>query len=145
MNTLRRNAPVYKDFGSLLDNFFSFSQNQDESFGDLGKWAPAVDIKEEKDLFLVIADIPGMEKEDINISLENNILTLQGTRSYEKNETQKGFSRTERVLGQFHRQFTLPQSVEGNNITAKYKNGVLEISIPKKQQAIQKRIDIQTE
>lgn len=143
MNNLRRNYyPVYKDLGSIFDNFFN-AQSKDDTYGDLGKWAPAVDIKEEKDRFLVIADLPGVEKEDMNISLENNILTLQGSRSYEQRENQEGFSRVERTLGQFHRQFTLPKIADESKISAKYKNGILKISIPKKEQAMEKRIDVQ--
>ncbi len=145
MNGLRRNYfPIYKDFGSLLDNFLT-TQTEDASFGDLSRWAPAVDIKEEKNRFLVIADLPGVEKDDIHISLENNILTLQGSRSYEKRDTQEGYSRVERSLGQFHRQFTLPQTAEETKISAKYKNGILEISIPKKEQALEKRIEVKVE
>ncbi|CEG57330.1 Hsp20/alpha crystallin family protein [Legionella fallonii] len=145
MNSLRRNYfPIYKDFGSLIDNFLS-SQTDDLTFSDSGKWAPAVDIKEEKNQFLVIADLPGVEKENIHISLENNILTLHGSRSEEKRTTQEGYSRVERTLGQFHRQFTLPQTADGNKVSAKYKNGILEITIPKKEQAVEKRIEIKIE
>ncbi len=145
MNSLRRNYfPIYKDFGSLIDNFLS-GQTDDVTFGDLGKWAPAVDIKEEKNQFLVIADLPGVEKENIHISLENNILTLQGLRSEEKRTSQEGYSRVERTLGRFHRQFTLPQTTDGNKISAKYKNGILEIIIPKKEQAVEKRIEVKIE
>ncbi len=145
MSNLNRNYfPIYRDFGSLIDNFLT-KQSQDDTFGDLGKWAPAVDIKEEAERFLVIADLPGVKKENIQISLENNILTLQGERSYEKNEKQEGYSRIERIQGKFHRQFTLPQTVDGNKISAKYTQGILEIAIPKKEQAVEKRIEIQVD
>lgn len=84
----REYFPMQKDFGKLLENFFR-GQLDDSSFVDTGTWAPAVDIKEEKDRFLVVADIPGVKKEDMNISLENNILTLHGSRSFEKTEKRK--------------------------------------------------------
>lgn len=141
MNNLRRTYyPVYKDLGSIFDNLLN-TQTKDESFGDLGKWAPAVDIKEEKDRFLVIADLPGVEKENMNISLENNILTLQGSRTYEESENQEGYTRVERSLGQFHRRFTLPKIADESKISASYKNGILKISIPKKDKALEKRTD----
>ena len=144
MNTMRRNYyPVYRDMGSIFEDFFNI-QNKDTSFGE-GKWAPAVDIREDKECFLVIADLPGVEKENMHISLEKNILTLKGSRSYEQRDIQEGFSRVERSLGQFHRQFTLPQIADESKISAKYKNGILEISIPKKEQAMEKRIDVQIE
>jgi HSP20 family protein len=144
MNNLRRNYyPVYKDMGSIIDDFLK-TQNKDASFGE-GKWAPAVDIREDKERFLVIADLPGVDKENMHISLEKNILTLKGSRSYEQRDNQEGFSRVERSLGQFHRQFTLPQIADESQISAKYKNGILEISIPKKEQAMEKRIDVQIE
>ncbi len=145
MNNLRRNYyPTYKDLGFLINDFFN-TQTKDGTFGDLGKWAPPVDIKEEKDRFLVIADLPGVEKENMHVSLEKNILTLQGSRSYEKRDNQEGFSRIERSLGEFHRQFTLPQTADEHKIKAKYKNGILEISIPKKEQALEKRIEVKIE
>jgi HSP20 family protein len=144
MNSLQRNYyPVYKDMGSIIDDFFN-AQSKDATFGE-SKWAPAVDIREDKERFLVIADLPGVDKENMHISLEKNILTLKGSRSYEHRDIQEGFSRVERSLGQFHRQFTLPQSADENKISAKYKNGILEISIPKKEQALEKRINVQIE
>lgn len=135
--------PIHKDFGTFLENFFRGSD--DSSFVDTGNWAPAVDIKEEKDHFLVIADIPGVKKEDMHISLENNILTLHGERHFEKTENKKGYSRIERSEGQFYRRFSLPPTADDAKISAKYKHGVLEISIPKKQAAVEKRIDVKIE
>ncbi|WP_284450924.1 Hsp20/alpha crystallin family protein, partial [Methylophaga thalassica] len=114
----------------------------DASFVD---WAPAVDIKEEKERFVVIADIPGVNKEDIHISLENNLLTIQGERRFEKNENKDGYSRMERTQGQFYRRFSLPQTVDESKISAKCKNGVLEVFIPKKAVAVEKRIEVQIE
>lgn len=146
MSMLKRNyLPVSRDVGSLLENFFR-GQPEDASFVDTGTWAPAVDIKEEKDRFLVIADIPGVSKENIQISLEHNVLTLQGERSFEKKEEEKnGYTRSERIQGQFYRRFSLPQTADDTKISAKYKQGVLEIVIPKKTAAIEKKIAIKIE
>lgn len=145
MSTIRRDYfPVYNEIGSLLDNFFK-GQQLDASFVDTSSWAPPVDIKEEKDRFLVLADIPGVNKEDIQISLEHDVLTLRGERHFEKTEKKEGYTRVERSQGQFYRRFSLPQTADDAKISAKYKQGVLEISIPKKQTAVQKKIDITVE
>lgn len=145
MSSIRREYfPLQKDFGKLLENFFR-GQLDDSSFVDTGNWAPAVDIKEEKDRFLVIADIPGVKKEDIHISLEHDILTIHGSRSFEKTEKREDYSRIERSQGQFYRRFSLPQTADDAKISAKYKHGVLEISIPKKKAALEKKIDVKIE
>lgn len=146
MNILKRDLiPVTKDFSSLLENFFRGQQLDDASFIDTTTWSPAVDLKEEKDRFLVIADIPGVKKDDINISLENNVLSISGSRKYEKEEKKENYTRIERSQGQFYRRFSLPRTADDAKISAKYKSGVLEISIPKKSTAVEKRIDVKIE
>jgi HSP20 family protein len=142
---IRKNYyPLQKDLNTVLDSFFK-GYSEDSSFVDTGTWAPAVDIKEEDNRFLVIADIPGVSKEDINISLENNILTLHGERKIEVKEDKKGYSRMERSQGQFYRRFSLPQTADETQISAKYHQGVLEINIPKREISRQKRIEINTD
>lgn len=145
MNITRRDYfPVHKDLGAFLDNFFRNGQD-DTSFVDTSSWAPPVDIKEESSRFLVIADIPGVNKEDIQVALEHNILTLKGERHFEKTENNNGYTRTERAEGKFYRRFSLPQTADDSKISAKYKNGVLEISIPKKEVHVGKKIEIAVE
>ena len=143
---IRRNYfPANNVVGSLLEQFFNTVQNQDEndtSFIETSSWAPSVDLKEESDRFLVIADLPGVKKEDMNISLENHVLTIKGERNIEKTENQKTYTRRERVQGQFYRRFYLPETADDNQISARYTNGVLEIIIPKKEKAAPKKIDI---
>jgi HSP20 family protein len=112
---------------------------------DLGTWAPAVDIKEEKDQFIVHADIPGVDISDIHISLENNLLTIQGKREFQKTENKEEYSRIERMQGQFYRRFSLPQSADESKIDASYKNGVLQILIPKKESVKGKRIEVRND
>lgn len=140
MSIVRRDYfPVYNELGSFLDNFFR-GQSSDSSIVDTSTWTTPVDIKEEKERFLVLADIPGVNKEDIQISLEHNILTLRGERHFEKTENKNGYTRTERSQGQFYRRFSLPQTADDTKISAKYKQGVLEISIPKKEIAVEKKL-----
>ncbi len=145
MNTLRRTMPMYRDMGNLLEGFFNLQKQDDSSYIETSTWSPLVDIKEEKDCFLVIADIPGVKREDISISLEQHVLTLNGERQFEKTEQHQGYTRRERSQGQFYRRFSLPQTADDAKITARYANGVLEIKIPKKEAAAEKKIEISVE
>lgn len=145
MNTLRRSMPMYRDMGQLFDDFFNLQKQDDSSYIETGTWSPLVDIKEEKDCFLVIADVPGVKKEDIDISLENHVLTLKGERQFEKTEQHQGYTRRERTQGQFYRRFSLPQTADDAKITARYTHGVLEIRIPKREAATEKKIEISVE
>lgn len=145
MNTLGRTMPMYRDMGQLFDNFFNLQKQDDSSYIETSTWSPLVDIKEEKDCFLVIADVPGVKKEDIDISLENHVLTLKGERQFEKTEQHQGYTRRERTQGQFYRRFSLPQTADDAKITARYTQGVLEIRIPKREAATEKKIEISVE
>lgn len=136
---------MYRDMGHLLDDFFNLQKQDDSSCIETSTWSPLVDIKEEKDCFLVLADVPGVKKEDITISLEQHVLTLKGERQFEKTEQHQGYTRRERVQGQFYRRFSLPQTADDAKITARYTHGVLEIKIPKKEAASEKKIEISVE
>lgn len=144
MNLIKRDyLPVAKDLNQFLENFLK--GQADSSFIDTGTWAPAVDIKEEKNQFIVTADIPGVDIANIHISLENSVLTIQGKRELEKTETLEAYSRIERIQGQFYRRFSLPQSADESKIDASYKNGVLQVIIPKKETAKGMRIEVRSE
>lgn len=145
MNTLRRTMPMYRDMGQLFDDFFNLQKQDDSSYIETSTWSPLVDIKEEKNCFLVIADVPGVKKEDIDISLEHHVLTLKGERQFEKTEQHQGYTRRERTQGQFYRRFSLPQTADDAKITARYTHGVLEIRIPKREAATEKKIEISVE
>ena len=145
MNTVRRNMPMYRDMGQFFNDFFNLQKQDDSSYIETGTWSPLVDIKEEKDCFLVIADVPGVKKENIDIYLENHVLTLKGERQFEKAEQHQGYTRRERTQGQFYRRFSLPQTADDAKITARYANGVLEIKIPKREAAAEKKIEISVE
>jgi HSP20 family protein len=105
-------------------------------------WLPAVDVKEEEQRFVVRADLPGVKPEDINITHENGILTLSGSREARSEEEQNGFRKVERVSGRFYRRFTLPETANVEEIEATTDHGVLEISIPKQPEVQPRRIDV---
>lgn len=109
------------------------------------EWSPAVDIKETKNDFVIHADLPGVKSEDIEVTAENSVLTIKGDRESEKKEEKDNYSRIERFSGSFMRRFTLPTSADLDHISAKTKNGVLELHIPKTEKAKTKRIEIKTE
>lgn len=107
-----------------------------------GAWAPAVDIKEEADKFVVRADLPGVESKDIDVSMQNGLLTISGKRESEVKDVKDGYRRVERVYGEFYRQFTLPDTADADKVTAKYDKGVLEVSIGKSEARKPKRIAV---
>ena len=106
-----------------------------------GTWAPAVDVAEEKDKLLVKIEVPGIEEKDLKIHFEDGILTVTGERQFERKD-ERNYHRIERAYGTFTRTFSLPRSVDANQITASYRNGILEIEIPKKEEAKPKQIEI---
>jgi HSP20 family protein len=117
---------------------FSFDDTQVEG----GDWLPAVDIKEEEGRYLLHADIPGVEPEDIEVSMENGVLTIKGERKHETSEEKEGYTRIERSHGSFYRRFALPDNVDSARIAATGKDGVLEVSIPKTEAVKPRRIEV---
>jgi HSP20 family protein len=105
-------------------------------------WVPRVDIHEEKDRFVVLADVPGVDPKDIDITADNGVLTVRGERKAEKRETDNGYERIERVAGTFLRRFTLPEGANTDEIKAKQTNGVLEVTIPKTPAVQPRRISV---
>ena len=116
---------------------FNFLDDQQTS----GTWAPPVDIAEEKDHILVKIEVPGIEEKDLRVNFEDGLLSVSGERQFERKED-RNYHRIERSYGSFIRTFSLPRTVDANAITANYKNGVLEIAIPKKEEAKPKQIQI---
>lgn len=126
-----------------LDHFFNEALSAPEASSlPSVSWVPRVDIHEEKDRFVVLADVPGVDPKDIDITAENGVLTVRGERKSEKRETENGFERLERVTGTFLRRFTLPEGANTEQIKAKQTNGVLEVSIPKTPVVQPRRISI---
>lgn len=106
-------------------------------------WTPAVDIYETENELVLKADLPDVDMKDIEIKIENGTLSLRGERKFERNENQKGFHRIERAYGTFVRYFTLPDTVDTERVQAGFKNGVLDITLPKKEVAKPKTIKVQ--
>src|SRR6185369_2071551 len=104
---------------------------------------PAVDVQEEKDRFVVKADLPGVKPEDIEVTAEKGILTLRGERKSDKKEAAEGYERLERVSGSFTRRFALPENVQADAIKARFTHGVLEVSIPKQPEVAAKRVTVE--
>ena len=105
-------------------------------------WSPAVDIYETEGEIVVKAELPGMDRKDIALNLENNVLTLRGERRFEKETKEENYHRIERSYGGFSRAFSIPATVDEEKIQADYKDGVLKILLPKKEQAKPKQIQI---
>jgi len=105
-------------------------------------WSPAVDIYETDNQIMVQAELPGIEKKDIALQLENNVLTLKGERRFEKETKQENYHRIECSYGGFSRAFTIPTIVDEEKIRADYKDGILKIELPKKEQVKSKQIKI---
>jgi HSP20 family protein len=126
---------------SFFDEFFN---NFLDSGFDRGEetWIPRVDVLEKKGNLQLRVEIPGLEKDDIDISLENNVLTLKGEKKHEKDEDNNNYRRRESFYGKFSRSFTLPEASDIDKIKADYKNGILIISIPQKPEAQPREIPV---
>jgi HSP20 family protein len=115
----------------------------EDFYGTGHGWAPAVDIYETNDReFVIKAELPEMKREEINLTFENNVLTIAGERTSDLDTTNGTFHRSERAYGRFTRSFTLPATVDGNRITAAYKDGVLTVRIPQREEAKPKQIEV---
>jgi HSP20 family protein len=122
----------------LFDTFFN------DNGEDLATrtWTPPVDIQETDDAYHIHAELPGLTKDDIQITLENNVLRLSGERKFEKDVKQENYHRIERTYGTFTRSFALPTQVSPEKVEAKFENGVLSLTVPKAEQAKPRRIAI---
>jgi HSP20 family protein len=126
-----------------------FSGNLSRTFDDediaRGSWSPSVDIYENKDQIVLEAELPGMKREDFELSVENNVITLRGERQFEKKDESDNYHRVERAYGSFTRSFTVPNTVSAEGATADYRNGVLRVTLPKREETKARRIEIKSE
>lgn len=129
-----------------LDRMFDFTERWPtpfRTFGLLeGTWTPTVDVYEDKDNVHIKAELPGLKKEDIEISVQGDTLILKGERKSESEEKKENYYRVERVYGQFHRAISLPAPVKSEEVKATYKDGILDIVLPKKEEAKAKQIQV---
>ena len=131
---------LFNQFNDEMNRYFSLTRegaaNQEQD------WMPAVDIREEDSRYLLTADIPGVDRKDVEITLEEGVLTVKGERSTKTEVAEEGYRRRERTYGTFMRQFTLPETVDTGSISATVKDGVLEIEIPKQDKPEPRRITV---
>lgn len=145
---ITRNSPwqvhggnVHDEIRNVFDRFFN-TEETDQSNVVTSQWTPRVDIKEEDTRFAIFADIPGVDPKDIEITMEKGILSIKGERKAESSEPNGKLTRTERSHGLFYRRFALPDSANAEGIQATGRNGVLEISIPKRAETAPRRISV---
>jgi HSP20 family protein len=146
--TLVRFQPFVDDFQTLQERFNRIFQDSALAhFGReeaMGSWTPLCDIYEEGDNIVVKAELPGLDRNDIDVQVENNILTLRGERKRENEVKSENLFRTERYYGSFTRSFTLPVTVDTEKIRAEYKDGVLLLTMPKVEEAKPRKIKVLT-
>jgi HSP20 family protein len=133
-------ADLQTQLHRIFEPFARFTPREDEDLVS-GTWVPPVDVAETQEKILVRAEVPGLRQEDIQIEFENGLLTIRGERKLEKSEGVT-WHRVERIYGNFSRSFTLPRSVDPERISAAYREGILEIEVPKKEEAKPKNIRI---
>ena len=127
-------------FDTFFDNAFGSLLNKD--YYEEGRLTPTVDVYEKDDKYVINAEIPGLEKEDIKIDVKDGALSLSGEKKYEEKKEDENYIRVERRYGKFERRFNLPENVDVEKVSANYKNGVLEVTLPKKEEAKPKQIDV---
>ena len=147
------NVVRYEPWGLLrrfhddVNQLFADSRNAPVAEGDrssvvTSNWTPAVDIKEEDERFVLKADIPGVDPKEIEITMDAGVLTVKGERKHESEDESNGYKRVERSYGVFYRRFSLPDTADAERISAKGKDGVLEIVIPKHEKVQPRKITV---
>lgn len=128
------------EMNRIFTSVVPFSGEREELFGQA--WTPRVDIFENKESLELEAELPGMNREDFDLSFENNVLTLSGERKFEKKTDENNYHRVERSYGSFTRSFTLPQTVTAEGAKAEFENGILRVSLPKREETKARKIEI---
>ncbi|OQY27345.1 MAG: heat-shock protein [Candidatus Cloacimonetes bacterium 4572_55] len=134
----------FREMEELLDRYSrssrkSLAKSDDKTF-EVGDWMPVVDIDETDDAFLVKAELPGVKKNDVNVNIENGVLTIRGEKKTETEDKKR--HRVECAYGSFVRSFSLPQAIKAEKVEAEYKNGILNLTIPKSEEAKPKQIEV---
>ena len=147
MNSLIRFTPnsdlrrMQREFDRVFNDFFPATRDVSLK-GEKTAWAPRVDLSETENAYQIVADLPGIPKSEINVNFHEGVLTISGTRNNETKEEGKNFLRIERTSGEFHRSFNIPVAIQSDKIEANYKNGVLEVHVPKAEEVKPQRVKI---
>jgi len=137
-------ASLQREMNRLFDDFFA-RDFLVEPFKGIGEWRPALDVPETETSVIVKADLPGLEAKDLDVALRGDLLTIKGEKKEEKEEKTKSYHRVERHYGSFERSVRLPATVKADQVKASFKNGVLQIELPKTEEARQKSIHIKVD
>jgi len=137
-NPLRELFELQRGINQLFDD--SLGTPREETA--LKAWSPAVDVYEDEDSFLIKVDLPEISREDVKVNLNENTLSISGERRVENEDKRENYHRVERSYGQFYRSFTLPPNVNPEAIKAQFKDGVLRLTLPKKEEAKPRQIDV---
>lgn len=137
----------YEPWGMLEQMRREMERALDNRTGENGSvatsdWVPAVDTREEPNAFVIVADIPGVEPKDIEVHMDNGVLTIRGEKETEKKDEKEGYKRVERSYGSFYRRFSLPDTADPESITAKSTHGVLEVRIAKHEKVQPRKISV---
>lgn len=141
---LQNSWPSFDRLSSLrdeLDRLFDFAQPTRDS-GLFSGWTPALDVFDDKDHLTVAVELPGLKKEDIDLSLHDGVLTVSGERKTEREQKEGESFRSERTFGRFQRSVTLPTAVDASKVSAAYKDGILTVTLPKAEEAKPKQIEV---
>jgi len=139
---IRRSLPGFEDFSTSLRTFEDVMNRMFNEPAGVRPWTPPVDIVENENELVLTADIPGVKMEDIDIKLEDGTLTITGNREFVSEKKEGGYHRIERAYGKFQRAFSLPESIDAEKVSAAYVNGVLRVTLPKKEIAKPRSIKI---
>jgi len=132
---------MQRDINRIFDSFFRTGWEGDTGLAPTA-WSPATDVAEQADRYLVKVELPGVARDEVKITMQDNVLTIRGEKKHEEELQEKGYSRFERRYGTFERSFALPATVKADKVDASFKDGILTITLPKAEEAKPKLIDV---
>ena len=138
---LKQIEDIEKRLSTLLGRPVGTRDGGKESM-TVAEWSPLVDITEDEKEYLIKAELPDVKKEDVKLTVQDDVITISGERKYEKEEKGKKYHRVERAYGSFVRSFTLPEDADGTKVAAEYKDGLLKVHLPKSEKAKPKSIEV---
>jgi HSP20 family protein len=139
---VRELTSIQNEMNRLFNTFFD-SPTPGNGGSGLRRWIPAMDLIETEDRFVLKADLPGLTEADVNVEVEDNVLTISGERNSEHEDKREGYVRVERAFGSFRRSLTLPEGIDPEAVQASFENGVLEVRIPKPEERKPRKVAIQ--